>query len=265
MSYRRTTPAAGGRRDRRERSALRMRRTHVAAATIAVGAFAFGSFASAGMDAWASDDHRAAPSSAATESVAPVAAEAADLEVVVRTEEVELGHGSVEEKDYDEYEGSTKVVTEGQDGSALVSYTVTLKDGVEVERDEAMRVVVAEPVDEVVAVGARTKPSVPTTTNAGANRALGRELAAQRGWTGEQWNCLNALFTKESNWRHNAQNPSSSAYGIPQSLPGSKMASVGSDWRTNPATQITWGLNYISGRYGTPCGAWSHSQSRGWY
>lgn len=265
MSYRRTTPAEGGRRDRRERTAVRMRRTHAAAATLALGAFAVGSFASVGVNAWAADEDASASQAVANESIAPVSAAAADLEVVVRTEEVELDHGSVEEKDFDEMEGTSTVVTEGKEGTALVSYTVTLKDGVEVERDEDMRVVVEEPVDEVVAVGARTAPTIPTTTNAGANRALGRELAAQRGWTGEEWNCLNALFTKESNWRHNAQNPSSSAYGIPQSLPGSKMASVGSDWRTNPATQITWGLNYISGRYGTPCGAWGHSQSRGWY
>ena len=60
----------------------------------------------------------------------------------------------------------------------------------------------------------------------------------------------------------NAYNASSGAYGIPQSLPGSKMASAGADWETNPATQITWGLGYIGGRYGTPCGAWDHSESR---
>ncbi|WP_062136127.1 G5 domain-containing protein [Demequina aestuarii] len=262
MSYRRTTPAEGGRRERRERTAVRMRRTHAAAATLALGAFAVGSFASVGVNAWAADEDASATQTVASESVAPVSAEAADLEVVVRTEEVELDHGSVEEKDFSEFEGTTTVVTEGKEGTALVSYTVTLKDGVEIERDEDMRVVVQEPVDEVVSVGAL---SVPTASNAGANRALGRELAAQWGWTGAEWNCLNALFTKESNWRHTAQNSSSGAYGIPQSLPGSKMASVGSDWRTNPATQIKWGLGYVKNRYGTPCGAWGHAQSRGWY
>ena len=65
-------------------------------------------------------------------------------------------------------------------------------------------------------------------------------------------------------WRVNAAN-SSGAYGIPQALPGSKMASAGADWQTNPATQIAWGLGYIAGRYGTPCGAWDHSESNGWY
>lgn len=62
-----------------------------------------------------------------------------------------------------------------------------------------------------------------------------------------------------------ADNPSSSAYGIPQALPGRKMSSAGADWRTNPATQISWGLGYIANRYGTPCAAWSHSRSHNWY
>ncbi len=90
-------------------------------------------------------------------------------------------------------------------------------------------------------------------------------MAAARGWTGEQWNCLYSLWQKESNWNPYAQNPSSGAYGIPQSLPGNKMATHGADWRTNPATQIAWGLDYIAGRYGTACGAWNHSVARNWY
>ena len=63
----------------------------------------------------------------------------------------------------------------------------------------------------------------------------------------------------------NAYNASSGAYGIPQALPGSKMATAGADWETNAATQIEWGLGYVQGRYGTPCGAWAHSQDVGWY
>ena len=66
---------------------------------------------------------------------------------------------------------------------------------------------------------------------------------------------------RESGWNVYADNPSSSAYGIPQALPGSKMASAGADWATNPVTQIRWGLGYIQDRYGSPCGAWGHSQS----
>ncbi|MFD0854132.1 lytic transglycosylase domain-containing protein, partial [Actinomadura adrarensis] len=80
-----------------------------------------------------------------------------------------------------------------------------------------------------------------------------------------QFGCLVKLWDKESGWRHTAENPSSGAYGIPQALPGSKMATAGDDWRTNPRTQIKWGLGYIKDRYGSPCEAWSHSQSVGWY
>jgi len=96
-------------------------------------------------------------------------------------------------------------------------------------------------------------------------KAVGRLLAADRGWGGQQFDCLSSLWTKESGWRWDANNSSSGAFGIPQSLPGSKMASAGSDWATNPITQIKWGLYYISNRYGTPCSAWAQSQAANWY
>lgn len=80
-----------------------------------------------------------------------------------------------------------------------------------------------------------------------------------------QFNCLDKLWKKESGWRWWADNPYSAAYGIPQANPGSKMKSAGSDWRTNPRTQIRWGLKYIKSRYKTPCKAWEHSRNTGWY
>jgi len=82
--------------------------------------------------------------------------------------------------------------------------------------------------------------------------------------TSSQWPCLDDLWQRESGWVYNAEN-ASGAYGIPQALPGSKMASAGSDWQTDPATQIKWGLGYIKSTYGTPCGAWSHEEADGWY
>jgi hypothetical protein len=103
------------------------------------------------------------------------------------------------------------------------------------------------------------------TSNAGPNRHAGKRLAAKKGWTGRQWSCLNKLWTKESGWRTHADNPTSSAYGIPQALPGSKMRTAGRDWRTNPKTQIKWGLGYIKGRYDTPCSAWSFHRAHNWY
>ena len=98
----------------------------------------------------------------------------------------------------------------------------------------------------------------------GTNRALGKQMAAARGWGDAQFVCLDQLWTRESGWSQRASN-ASGAYGIPQAMPGGKMASAGSDWATNPRTQIAWGLSYIGGRYGTPCGAWSAFQSKGWY
>ena len=98
-----------------------------------------------------------------------------------------------------------------------------------------------------------------------ANKALGKTMAAAKGWTGSNWQALAQLWSKESGWNERADNPSSDAYGIPQSLPGSKMASAGADWATNPATQIKWGLGYIKDRYGDPSAAWAHSVKNNWY
>jgi hypothetical protein len=120
----------------------------------------------------------------------------------------------------------------------------------------------AKAVAERRAVQARQEVSRSAQRNP---QALARIMAADRGWGEGQFSCLRSLWTKESGWNYRAMNPSSGAYGIPQALPGRKMASAGSDWRTNPSTQIEWGLDYIGDRYGTPCGAWGHSQSSGWY
>lgn len=99
----------------------------------------------------------------------------------------------------------------------------------------------------------------------GSAKALAHDMVAARGWGSSEFDCLSALWHKESGWNHFALNKSSGAYGIPQSLPAEKMASAGADWATNPATQITWGLAYIEARYGNPCSAWGHSQRKNWY
>lgn len=87
----------------------------------------------------------------------------------------------------------------------------------------------------------------------------------ERGWPRYQNWCLDLLWDRESGWNPYATNPSSGAYGIPQALPGYKMAAAGPDWQTNPATQIAWGEDYIKARYGTPCAALAHSYATGWY
>lgn len=81
----------------------------------------------------------------------------------------------------------------------------------------------------------------------------------------QQYSCFNNIVIKESGWNHTATNPSSGAYGLMQALPGSKMASAGADWRTNPITQINWGISYMNGRYGSPCGAWNFWLNNHWY
>lgn len=96
-------------------------------------------------------------------------------------------------------------------------------------------------------------------------RDIARALLDEFGFGLDQFGCLDSLYMRESGWSVTADNPTSSAYGIPQALPGSKMASAGADWATNPVTQIRWGLGYIQDRYGSPCGAWAHSESHGWY
>jgi len=103
-------------------------------------------------------------------------------------------------------------------------------------------------------------PTVPSSTPVGEVKEYAASLVAA-----DQFGCLDALFQRESGWNHTAKNKSSSAYGIPQALPGSKMASAGADWQTNPLTQVRWGVSYINARYGSPCGAWAHSESHGWY
>ncbi|TFC52380.1 lytic transglycosylase domain-containing protein [Cryobacterium sp. TMT1-21] len=126
------------------------------------------------------------------------------------------------------------------------------------------------PVPVPVAAPVASKSSSSTAPTAavpdpGSAQAIASGMVADRGWGDDQFNCLVSLWKKESGWRVNAENSSSGAYGIPQALPGSKMATSGDDWQTNAATQIDWGLGYISGRYGTPCGAWAHSGDVGWY
>lgn len=113
----------------------------------------------------------------------------------------------------------------------------------------------------------RTAAAAPAfgVPDPGSAQAIAYDMVRARGWDDSEFACLVALWDRESHWNVNAHNASSGAHGIPQALPGDKMASVADDWQTNPATQITWGLGYIEGRYGTPCVAWQHSETKGWY
>ena len=210
-------------------------------------------------------------------------------------------HSTVKKETDSLPKGETKVETAGVDGLVRTTYEVTTQDGKEVSRTPIAQVVVTKKVDEVVLVGTgeqqaqqeaaqqaqsagdgqaaqsngsgegsnSSTPAPSANPGAGTDpdsaKAIARSMMAGHGWGDSEFTCLESLWTRESNWNYQAENASSGAYGIPQALPGSKMSEVADDWATNPTTQITWGLNYISGRYGTPCSAWAHSESVGWY
>ena len=162
--------------------------------------------------------------------------------------------------------GTRRVKVAGRAGLQVVTYSTKVVGGAVVSRTPIASKTTIEPVTQVIRVGTMPVPSLANVVIApGSAQEVGHQLVAARGWDDSEFACLITLWDHESGWRVDASNGSSGAYGIPQALPGSKMASVGADWQTNPATQITWGLNYIAGRYGTPCGALGHWQSAGWY
>jgi hypothetical protein len=123
----------------------------------------------------------------------------------------------------------------------------------------------AKAAAEAKAAAQKAKQLAVTNTVAGAKAAAQSIMSSQYGWGSGQFSCLNSLWTKESGWNYRAYNANGGATGIPQALPGSKMAAMGSDWASNATTQIKWGLWYINATYGSPCSAWSHSQAMNWY
>ncbi|GAB3745204.1 aggregation-promoting factor C-terminal-like domain-containing protein [Nocardiopsis nanhaiensis] len=151
------------------------------------------------------------------------------------------------------------------------------RDEVQAAADEAVQAAsgtgaeIQEPepepeAEETPSGGSSDESSGAASVPSGSAKDIALQMVLDEGWGADEFHsCLEPLWEKESNWDHTAENPSSGAYGIPQSLPGNKMASEGDDWQTNPATQIAWGLSYIKDRYGNPCGAWSHSQANNWY
>jgi hypothetical protein len=110
-----------------------------------------------------------------------------------------------------------------------------------------------------------TKPVVAAPPDPGTAKSIAYNMMSSFGFPTSEFSCLDDLWTRESGWMDDAENPTSGAYGIPQALPGSKMASAGADWQTDPATQIRWGLGYIQQTYGNPCAAWNFDQANGGY
>ena len=119
--------------------------------------------------------------------------------------------------------------------------------------------------NEIALVSAMSRSVEAARKPLGAKRFAKEMMATEYGWGEGQYKCLNRLWTKESNWNYQARNPRSGAHGIAQALPASKMEKVGTDWRTNPITQIQWGLLYVSERYDTPCAAWNKFRRSNFY
>ncbi len=136
-----------------------------------------------------------------------------------------------------------------------VERDTTVIEPIPVQSTKVVLALTSEDIDAKIKEKAKMKP-FPNNSRAYARSVVKSD---------KQFTCLNRLWGKESAWTHTADNPTSSAYGIPQALPGNKMADMGKDWRTNPVTQIDWGLKYIRLRYGDPCGAWSFFLKNNWY
>ncbi len=148
--------------------------------------------------------------------------------------------------------GQSKVTQPGEDGRKVTKYKVNFKDGVEISRELVSEEVVKAPVNRVTAEG--SKKQVPPEWETCANWA--REAGVSEA---DLYTALTLIY-KESGCRTTAENAYSGAYGIPQALPGSKMASAGADWKTNPVTQIRWMIGYVNGRYG----GWSQAMDYWW-
>lgn len=189
------------------------------------------------------------------------------------TKKQTVGYRTVRTADPSLAMGKTKVTQHGNDGTQQVTYSVLHVDGRVVKSVIATRTLRA-PMNRIIAVGIKTAKQAavadthpyfgpPTPESA---KEIARVLLAKRGWGSDsEFSCLDNMWTRESGWSTDAENSGSGAYGIPQSLPGSKMAAYGPDWQTNATTQIKWGLAYIAERYGTPCDAWSFWQAHDYY
>ena len=214
--------------------------------------------------------------------------EVAEKEPIITKEEILNSYGTITEKLITEQieipfetitkeatgENGTKqnrVIQEGKNGLKEITYKIKYIEDEEIEKIEMSSVIIEEPVEKIIEVTTSNVTSrssgerVVVSGTVAEYQAYAKERCYAYGWTDSDFNCLVKLWNRESNWRVTAQNRSSGAYGIPQALPASKMASAGSDYKTNYKTQINWGLSYIKSRYGSPTAAWNHSQSKGWY
>ncbi|HET7724073.1 MAG TPA: lytic transglycosylase domain-containing protein [Propionibacteriaceae bacterium] len=182
----------------------------------------------------------------------------------VRTVDSSLSRGSIEERAIQVAEIEGAVDARTTQLSAQSGEIAKAADDLRAQQ-QAAQAAAAQQAAQAAAAAAQQQAqgANPSSTDP---RDIARQIMASKyGWGADQFTCFNNIIMRESKWSVTATNPSSGAYGIPQALPGSKMATVAADWRTNPATQIIWALGYVQGRYGTPCGAWAFKSANGWY
>jgi hypothetical protein len=216
------------------------------------------------------------------------------------TQDHTVHYRTVKHDDSALFKGVTQLVHAGRDGKVRVTYALVYVDGKLTSRTAVHSTTLTAAQARILGIGTKQVITVPSAAHSpsgsgssgsgsggsgsgsgsgsggsvasapvpspGSAKAVASQLLAARGWGEDQYSCLVILWNHESGWRVHANNPGSGAYGIPQALPGSKMASAGPDWRDSAETQIKWGLNYIAARYNTPCGAWATWQAHGgWY
>lgn len=180
-----------------------------------------------------------------------------------QTKKEVLKYETIKEFDYSLEDGKEEIVKDGANGEQKVTYLIGTIGNTVVSKVVLGSEIIHQATSKVVHVG--TMPEGIDPANITQVQSSARKMLSEYGWQDNQFSCLVLLWDKESGWNAHANNPFSGAYGIPQALPGSKMSSAGADWMHNPITQIRWGLNYISGRYGSPCNAYGHSEGFGWY
>ena len=158
-----------------------------------------------------------------------------------------------------------RVRAENQASAVRAAQAEARKRAAERAREAAQRAA-AERAAEQAAAQQQAQSAQPAAASgpSGSPQQIAQSMLASFGWGQDQWGCLDQLWQQESGWSVSASNPSG-AYGIPQALPGSKMASAGPDWESDASTQIKWGLGYIQSKYGSPCAAWSNEESSGFY
>lgn len=203
---------------------------------------------------------------------AQAAATIATAQTVVQTANDKTDTATLERRidqldDYRKLSGTalTSRISSTVDATTEVADASATQDKHDADAKAAAAAAAQKAAAERAAAAEAARKQAAANTVAGAKATASSLAASKYGWGSDQFQCLDNLWTKESGWNYQAVNANGGATGIPQALPGSKMATIAADWRTNATTQITWGLQYISASYGTPCAAWAHSQASNFY